>query len=109
MNWFRRKKVPDPISEEQAALDGRLLTYVTKRVPDETGTPTDVVVGKGGRFCAAEGFVFIICGDHEVFRCPAGEAMVGTLLSGNGAMVSGVNQHTGEKETYVAHFSYYRK
>lgn len=108
MNWFRRKKIPDPIPEETARLDGRLLSYVTKRVPDETGTITDVVVGKGGRFGAAEGFVFVIAADDEVFRCPAGEAMVGELMSGNGAVVSGVNLHTGEKETYVAHFSYYR-
>ncbi len=110
MKWFRRtSKTPiDTVTPEQAAFDGRLLSYVTKRVPDEFGSTTEIVIGKDGRFCAVDGVVSIICGDREVFRCAAAQTTCGELMSHNGVIVTGVNQYSGECETLVAHFSYYR-
>jgi hypothetical protein len=47
-------------------------------------------------------------GNGEVFRCPEEEARCAELLSRDGAVVQGVNTHTGQEDTVVAYYVYYR-
>ena len=110
MFWFHRKqKEPlDTVTEEQARFDGKLLSYVTKRVPDADGSTSEIVVGKDGRLCAVNSTISVICNEKTVFTAPAESTTCGELMSRNGVIVSGVNDLSGEHETLIAHFVYYR-
>jgi len=110
MRFFGRKsKEPaDTVTEEQARFDGKLLSYVTKRVPEADGSTSEIVVGKDGRICAVNSTISIICDGKTVFSAPADATTCGELMSHNGVIVKGVNELSGEFETLVAHFVYYR-
>lgn len=108
MFLFGRKKANVAVTEEQARFDGRLLTYVTKRVTEPDGNTTEITVGKSGRLCAVGTAISIICGEKTIFSGHAEDTNLGELMSRNGVIVSGKNQLTGEQETLVAHFSNYR-
>ena len=109
-HWFRRKEQEpvDTVTEEQARFDGKLLSYVTKRVQDADGSTSEIVVGKDGRLCAVNSTISIICNEKQVFCAPAESTTCGELMSRNGVIVSGVNDLSGEFETLIAHFVYYR-
>lgn len=85
-------------------FDGLLLQYVTERT--DSG---EIVLGKGGSVSVREGEVIVLCAQEIVFRCPAEELSASDLLSGNGAIFTGVDTLCGRERTLVVHFSYYRK
>ena len=84
--------------------DGKLLQYVTERT--ESG---EIVLGKGGSVSVRDGEVIVLCGGDIVFRIAAEDLSSSDLLSGNGAIFTGVDTLSGKCRTIVVHFSYYRK
>lgn len=110
MGLFGRKKQAkkDDNAFLQAKLDGRLVRYVTRREPDENGNTVETVLGKDGRICATNGYVAVIAGGKEVFRCDAADASMSELMSLEGAVVKGPNSVNGKDDTVVAYYKYYR-
>ncbi len=107
---FFRKKIPKNENgrayrtQKAASYDGKMLAYVTERKEDG-----EVVLGKGGSVSVRAGEVIVLCNQEIVFRIPASELSASDLLSGNGAIFTGVDTLSGVERTIVVHFSYYRK
>lgn len=109
MSLFRKKLPKNEDSrayrlQKAASYDGMLLQYVTER--KESG---EVVLGKGGSVSVREGEVIVLCAQQIVFRCKAENLSASDLLSGNGAIFTGIDTLTDTLRTLVVHFSYYRK
>lgn len=83
---------------------GRQISHISKRITKD-GTTKDIVIAKGGRVVAHDGFVKIINGEENVFICPEKEAKCNTLMSGNGAAVEGNNQVTGEYDKLIIYYT----
>ena len=111
MFWFKKKK-KDSTADRALVLsqmDGRQVKYVTQRIRDENGTPKEMILGKEGRMVVIDGEIRVMCGETDVFRCMADDAVFYTLLSGDGITVSGVNSLNNEKMDIVVFYTYYRK
>lgn len=99
---FKKKPKSDPTLK---MMNGREIKYVTRRSPDNR----EVIVGKTGRIVVIDNEIRIMCGETDVFCCPVADAEYFTLLSGDGITVSGVNSVTGEPDSIVVYYTYYRK
>lgn len=106
-DFLKRKKTENPDTLRQ--MDGREIKYVTRRVRDSDGNVKETILGKQGRIVVLDGEIRIMCAEHDVFRCKAGEATYFTLLSGDGITVSGVNLLNNEKMDIIVYYTYYRK
>ena len=100
------KKKQDPVLKE---MDGREIKYVTRRIRDENGDVKEAILGKSGRIVVIDGEIRVMCGETDVFRCMAQDAVYYILLSGNGITVSGVNSIDGEKMDIIVYYTYHRK
>ncbi|MGI6264807.1 MAG: hypothetical protein ACOYJY_04990 [Acutalibacteraceae bacterium] len=111
MGFFEQRRQRREAARVLAALravDGRQIRYVTRREPDAAGNPTETVLGKGGRIWMRADEARITAADREIFACPAGELELGELLSGDGMVFKGRNRLTGQVETVVAYYLYFR-
>lgn len=104
MGLFRRRERERlPVGLQK--LDGKLVSYAVRRE-----TSGEVVIGKGGRICAATAQVELRFEDGSVpFSCPAATLEWGELLSKNGVLLTGDDRVTNRRVTVVAYYSYYRK
>ena len=87
------------------SLHGKSVKYVT-----ENRNGNEDVIGRGGAM-AVHGDTFIVdsSGDR-LFVCNIAELDVATLMSGDGAIISGPNLlENGKMRTVTVHFVYYRK
>lgn len=105
--FFKKKK--DENLNVLAQMDGREIKYVTRRVRDENGNAKETIFGKSGRIVVIDGEIRIMCGETDVFRCKAEDAVYYMLLSGDGITVSGVNLINNEKMDIIVYYTYYRK
>lgn len=112
MGLFRSKrhKADGETARLIARLDGKSVKYVTRRAPDENGSPAETVIGKQGRINTRNGRIVIVCDGTEVFRCMAESAQCGELMSLNGVVISGRDEAdpAAQETTVVAYYLYYR-
>ncbi len=90
-------------------MDGREIKYVTRRIRNEDGSVKEVILGKSGRIVVIDGEIRIMCGENDVFRCMAADAVYYTLLSGDGITVSGINLLDNEQVDMIVYYKYHRK
>ena len=112
MFGFLRKKKASATSGGDALLtkiDGKELAYVTERVPDDSGTVIECVLGKVGRINAHDGLITIVCNGSPVFSCNSDQAEYGELMSLAGVIIKGIDRDSGKFRTVVAYYQYYRK
>jgi len=107
MAWFR-KKIDDDYKQVLKKLDGRQVKYVTRRILNEQGSPEELILGKEGRVTALETDISVLVGVEEVYRAPIVDTQCSELLSGDGVVVKGQNHITGQQDTLVAYYKYYR-
>lgn len=107
MAWFR-KKIDDDYKQVLKKLDGRQVKYVTRRILNEQGSPEELILGKEGRVTALETDISVLVGVEEVYRAPIEDTQCSELLSGDGVVVKGQNHITGQQDTLVAYYKYYR-
>ncbi|MBQ8752079.1 MAG: hypothetical protein IJZ13_03135 [Clostridia bacterium] len=107
MAWFR-KKIDDDYKQVLKKLDGRQVKYVTRRILNEQGSPEELILGKEGRVTALETDISVLVGVEEVYRAPIVDTQCSELLSGDGVVVKGQNRITGQQDTLVAYYKYYR-
>ena len=106
-NFLKPKKRENPTVLSQ--MDGREIKYVTQRLRDEDGNVKETILGKLGRIVVLDGEIRIMCGETDVFRCMAENAVYYTLLSGDGITVTGVNSINGQKMDIIVYYKYHRK
>ncbi len=110
--FFKRKKKASMTTGGDALLEkinGKELAYVTERLPDESGTVIEKVLGKIGRINASNGLITIMCDGKLVFSCESASAEYGELMSLAGVIVKGTDRENGNYRTVVAYYQYYRK
>ena len=103
-----RKKPDDDYKQVLKKLDGRQVKYVTRRSLNAQGSPEEHILGKDGRITALKTDISVLAGVTEVYRAPIMETQCSELLSGDGVVVKGKNHLTGEEDTLVAYYKYYR-
>lgn len=104
MFWKRKKKVET--SKTALRLDGKLLTLVARRYMDETGSPQEEGLGRGGRIDTANGHVILSTDKGEVFvNSDISAVECGELMSKGGALFTGVNELSGQEETIVCYYT----
>ena len=104
MFWRRKKKAE--ISETALRLDGKLLTLVARRYIDDNGNPQEEGLGRGGRIDTANGHVILSTDKGEVFvNSDISAVECAELMSKGGAIFTGVNELTGQKETIVCYYT----
>lgn len=104
---FRKKQNKNDLVLAQ--MDGREIKYVTRRVRDSDGNVKESILGKQGRIVVLDDEIVVMCGETDVFKCKAEEAVYYTLLSGDGITVTGVNSINGEQMDIIVYYTYYRK
>ena len=110
--FLKRKRKETLLSAGDALLqkiDGKELAYVTERIPDESGTVIEKVLGKVGRINARNGLITIMCDGKLLFSCDSATADFGELMSLAGVIVKGIDRETHVYRTVVAYYQYYRK
>lgn len=111
MSWFEKRRQQKAASATRSLLqkiDGREIQYATRREPDEHGNPSETVLGKGGRIWLHEDEVRISSATADLFACSMAEVEAGELMSGDGLVLKGLNIRTGQVETVVAYYLYFR-
>lgn len=108
MTLFGKRKARREREDLLRILSEKAIRYVARRQIKPDGSTEEVVLGKGGRISCRNGVLMVDTGQGEVFRCPAEEASWAELLSRDGAVIKGVNAHTGEEDTVVAYYVYFR-
>lgn len=106
MFGFKKKNNQDPVLRQ---MDGREIKYVTQRLRKPDGTVDERILGKSGRIVVIDGEIRIMCGETDVFRCMAEDAVYFVLMSGDGITVTGVNSINGEKMDIIVYYTYHRK
>lgn len=109
MGLFSKNRARREREERLERLCGKAIRYVARRQTTANGQTEEIVLGRGGRISHGNGWVMVDTGEGEVFRCAADEARCAELLSRDGAVVQGVNTHTGQEDTVVAYYVDYRK
>ena len=103
---FRREDVASKRYRLEYArkLDGKLLRYVTERLPDG-----EVVIGKDGHITVKQDVLSVYGGAELLFRCDCESLAAAELMSHDGVMLEGVDILTQKNRKLVAHYKYYRK
>lgn len=84
-----------------ARINEARIRYVTRR--EENGT--ERVVGRSGAVSVNDERVVLLCEGRSVFCCGVDKVRCSELLSGDGAVLSGVDLDSGEEMTVTAHFT----
>ena len=108
MGFFANRRARKEREELFGRLCEKAIRYVARRFTKPDGNTEEMVLGKGGRLSHGNGFFMVDTGDGEVFRCAEDEVRCAELLSRDGVVVQGVNTHTGEEDTVVAYYVYFR-
>ncbi|MBR6694252.1 MAG: hypothetical protein IKL62_04825 [Clostridia bacterium] len=90
-------------------MDGREIKYVTRRIKLPDGNVKEEILGKTGRMVAINGEIRVMCGEKDVFRCAAEDAVYFDLMSGAGVTISGVNELDNEQMDIIVYYTYHRK
>lgn len=99
MNIFGGRK-----RETKSALkrvDGAAIRYATSRNSDGS----ERILGRKGRVNLIDDRVTLLCDGKSVFSCSVNEVSCSELLSGDGAIFSGVDCDSGQHMTVVAYFT----
>lgn len=107
MSWFANRRLKKQLEETRSLLlrvDGRQIQYATRREPDARET----VLGKGGRIWIHADEIRVSDGEKELFACSFTEVDAGELMSGDGLVLKGPNRLSGQTETVVAYYLYFR-
>lgn len=107
MKWLENRRQKKAVAATQALLyriEGRQIQYATRREPDATET----VLGKGGRIWIHADEIRVSDAEKELFACRFAEVDAGELMSGDGLVLKGPNRLTGQVETVVAYYLYFR-
>lgn len=111
MSWFDKRRQQKAAAATRGLLqkvDGREIQYTIRRDYDENGNPAESVLGKGGRIWLHEDEVRVSSPTADLFACPIPAVEAGELMSGDGMMLTGPNACTGQIETVVAYYLYFR-
>ncbi len=80
------------------------IRYVTEKRND-----VEEVIGKDGAFSIRNGEFIVFASSEVIMRTPAEDLRAWELLSGDGVVLTGVdNEHGGELRTITAFYVYYR-
>lgn len=90
-------------------MDGREIKYVTRRDKFPDGNVKETILGKTGRMVVIDNEIRVMCGEKDVFKCMADDAVYYMLLSGDGITISGINSVSGQKEDIIVYYKYHRK
>ena len=108
MGLFGRRKAQREREETLSRLCEKAIKYVARRQLKADGSTEEIVLGLGGRISCRDGYIMVDTGDGEVFRGNAEQTTCAELLSRDGAVIQGINTHTGGKDTVVAYYVYFR-
>lgn len=108
MGLFSRRRITKEQEALFARVCGKAIRYVARRQTRADGNTEELVLGRGGRISYGNGVLMVDTGEGEVFRCPAESVRCAELLSRDGAVLQGVNVHTGAEDTVVAYYVDYR-
>lgn len=108
MDFFKKRRAAKKQEELLAHLTEKAIRYVARRQITPEGNTEEIVLGKGGRISCKDGLIMVDTADGEVFRCEQSAARCAQLLSRDGAVIQGVNTHTGADDTVVAYYVYFR-
>ncbi len=106
MFGFGKKNKNDSVLRQ---MDGREIKYVTRRIRLDDGNVKEEILGKTGRMVAINGEIRVMCGETDVFRCMAADAVYFDLMSGAGVTISGVNTIDNEEMDIIVYYTYHRK
>ena len=84
-----------------ARINEARIKYVTRR--EENGT--ERVIGRNGAVSVTDERVVLLCEGKSVFCCDVNKVRCSELLSGDGAVLCGVDLDSGEEMTVTAHFT----
>lgn len=80
------------------------IRYVTEKRND-----VEEVIAKDGAFSIRDGEFIVFASSDVVFRTPAEDLRAWELLSGDGAVLTGIDyEHGGIERTITVHYVYYR-
>lgn len=110
MGIFSRLFKPKNVNSKKFRLEmaemisKKLIRYVTERKDD-----VEEVIGKGGAFSIRNGEFIVFASSEVVFRTPVEDMQAWELLSGDGAVLTGIDlEHGGVERTITVHYVYYR-
>ncbi|MBQ8207971.1 MAG: hypothetical protein IJZ89_04460 [Clostridia bacterium] len=85
-------------------ISKKLIRYVTERKDD-----VEEVIGKSGAFSIRNGEFIVFASSEVIFRTPVEDMRAWELLSGDGAVLTGIDlEHGGVERTITVHYVYYR-
>lgn len=85
-------------------ISKKLIRYVTERKDD-----VEEVIGKSGAFSIRNGEFIVFASSEVVFRTPVEDMKAWELLSGDGAVLTGIDlEHGSVERTITVHYVYYR-
>lgn len=105
--WGRGKR-DDKAAAVLKRIHGKAVRYVSRREEDGSGGAVETVLGKEGRINVNGDDLVVMCNGSEVFRCRVENAACSELLSLDGVVIKGINACTGQADTVVAYYKYYR-
>ena len=106
MGLFGRKKEDSKKFRLEMAekISTKLIRYVTERKDD-----VEEVIGKSGAFSIRNGEFVVFASSKVIFRTPVEDMRAWELLSGDGAVLTGIDlEHGGIERTITVHYVYYR-
>ena len=106
--WKNKKQKEHHIAVESVLerINKKSLVFVVER--GNFNGASERVLGKNGAINVLEDVVVILCNGTEVFRCNKEGIKAGELMSGNGAMIEGIEPDTQIRRTVIAYYSYKR-
>ncbi|MDD6312447.1 MAG: hypothetical protein PUB08_03100 [Firmicutes bacterium] len=99
MGLFSKKRK----GPKAADFDGSVLKGITERT--ETGSR---VIAKHGYISVRDGVLTVSGEEKALFRCPEGSVSCSPLMSGDGVIVSGIDEN-GLDRSLICYYLYYRK
>ncbi len=104
--WRKKDKLQSESAKLIKSLDGREVKYVSKRDPVDYG---EIILGKNGHINITDDELIILCEGEIVFRNDIKGLKAAELMSLDGINLRYENEETGETETVVAYYKYFRK
>lgn len=103
MGLFSRKKNKGMTLAELRAYDKKAVSQVVRRQGGE-----EQIIGRKGAITVKDDEIVIVCNGSEALRISTEEAVMATLMSGNGVDIKGVTPD-GESIHAIAYYSSLRQ
>lgn len=98
MGLFKREKKTK--LKDVVEFNGKRISYAVEILDGE-----ERVLGKNGGIAVNGDCVILLLEASEVFRCEIKNVKIGTLMSGNGADISGLDINQNRQRHIIAYFS----